>query len=61
MDKKFLLIVDPEATVLSSPSTVHYVLQEIEYKSPNAIEAVDREAALDYCDVILGIKPEYIQ
>lgn len=60
MDKKFILLVDIEATRLDAKNTTHYVLQEIEYDHPNCIQAVDAEAALDYCAEVLYINPNYI-
>lgn len=61
MDKKFLLLVDIEATLQARiPGVVWYVIQEVEYDHPNAITAVDVEAAVDFCDQVLNINPNFI-
>mgnify|MGYP006921310099 CR=1 FL=1 len=56
--KKFLLMVDIEAT--KDGEAVFYVLQEIEYDHPNCIVASDAESAVDYCDEVLRIDPRFI-
>jgi len=58
MDKKWIIIVEPEYTV--HYGRIVYALKVIEYDHPQMFLAPDREAAIDYCEVVLKIKEKDI-